>query len=218
MYSDRTVICTIASITVTTNTLASWLKHRVKNISSSLLVQQKSSQLCITLKSLKIPQLLHLWNEAPIFGRVFSLTQSKSLFLHFFSLSVFLFLLFDVGNGGAFLALLLLSVLRHCLQFELKRIWPGKSRHCTCAGEGHCPVCPVWGRRAASSICTEWLTLLRHAPWLWLVLLIRSCGFLQIKLGPLGGATDSGFLHSWPVNYFYCQIIMTILANTTEFS
>ena len=29
----------------------------------------------------------------------------------------------------------------------------------------------------------------------------RSSGFLQIKLQPLGGATDSGFVHSRPVSY-----------------
>ena len=33
---------------------------------------------------------------------VFFLAQSNSLFLHCFSLTVFLFLLFDVGSGGAF--------------------------------------------------------------------------------------------------------------------
>ena len=27
-------------------------------------------------------------------------------------------------------------------------------------------------------------------------------GFLQIKLGPVGGATDSGFLHRWPVSLY----------------
>ena len=43
-----------------------------------------------------------------------------------------------MGNSGAFSALLLLSVCRHCLQFELEHIWPGKSRHCVCAGEGDC--------------------------------------------------------------------------------
>ena len=85
---------------------------------------------------------------------VLPLAWSNSLFLHCFSLSVFLFLLFDMDNGGAFIsALLLLSVLHHCLQFGFASIWLGKSRCCTCAGEGHCPVHAVWGRRAAGSVC-----------------------------------------------------------------
>ena len=53
-----TATCTIVSITVTTATIALWLKHRIKHIKQgSLLVQQKSSQLCVTLESLQILQL-----------------------------------------------------------------------------------------------------------------------------------------------------------------
>ena len=51
---------------------------------------------------------------------------------------------------GHFSALLLLSVLCHCLQFGLESIWPGKSRHCAW---GALPVHPAWGRGAASSLC-----------------------------------------------------------------
>ena len=56
---------------------------------------------------------------------------------------------------GYFSALLLLSVLRHFLQFGLACIWPGKSRHWACVGEGDCPVHAAWGRGAASSIRTR---------------------------------------------------------------
>ena len=52
--------------------------------------------------SLQILQLPQLWNEAPIFVLVFSLARFNSFFVHCFSSSAFLFLLFDVGNGGAF--------------------------------------------------------------------------------------------------------------------
>ena len=59
---------------------------------------------CPAGKSWQIPQLLHLWNDALIFILVFSLAQSSSLFWHCFSPSVFLFLLFDVNNGGTCLS------------------------------------------------------------------------------------------------------------------
>ena len=90
----------------------------------------------------------------------------------------------------------------HCLQFglDLESIWPDKGRCCACRAEGHWPVLLERGG-CQKRTQVEWLTLLRHAPWLWLVVLIPSGGFLQIKLQPLGGATDSGFLHSWPVSY-----------------
>ena len=65
---------------------------------------------------------------------------------------------------GHFLALLLLSVLHHCLQFGNEHIWPGKSRHCTRVGEGHCPICAAWGRRAASSICMRMIDTSQTIP------------------------------------------------------
>ena len=61
---------------------------------------------------------------------------------------------------GHFLALLLLSVLRHCLQFGLESIWPGKSRHCTWTVEGHCPVCA--GKTAY--ICTRMIDTSQTLP------------------------------------------------------
>ena len=42
---------------------------------------------------------------------------------------------------GQFSAVLLLSVPHHCLQFGLKPIWPGKSRHCLGRGGGCSSVC-----------------------------------------------------------------------------
>ena len=61
---------------------------------------------------------------------------------------------------------------------------------------------PVRGRGAASRVCTRMIdtsqTLPIYSDWLYWP---GSFGFLQIKLQSLGGATDSGFLHSWPVSY-----------------
>ena len=63
-------------------------------------------------------------------------------------------------------ALLLLSVLCHCFQFEHERIWPGESRHCICTGEGHYPVRIAWGRGAAS--CPKQLTVIHtFTHWWW---------------------------------------------------
>ena len=101
---------------------------------------------------------------------------------------------------GHFSALLLLH---HCLQFEFEPIWPGESRDC--AGEGRCPV------RTAKGGCQQCLhqhdwhfsdTPLGSDCLCWFL----SGGFLQFKLQPLGGATDSGFHHRWPVSYYmiYC--------------
>ena len=100
---------------------------------------------------------LHLWNDAPIFILVFSLARSNSFFLHCFSLSVFLILLFEVGNGGAFYgSVVLLSVLCHWLQF-------GHENRGTVE----------YAQREVGGLLTacarEWLTFLRHSPWLWLV-------------------------------------------------
>ena len=109
-------------------------------------------------------------------------------YLHCFSSSLFLFL-FDKGNDGAFFCSI---------------------------GEGRCPVHAAWGKGAASSICTR-MKLVRHSPWLWMIVLSQEQRlFLQIKLQPPGGATDSIFFIQLTCILFYCQIMMTILANTRK--
>ena len=140
-------ICSIVSITATANTIALWLKH-IKQ--GSLLVQQKSSKLCFDFES---GSTIHLWNNAQIFILVFSLVESNSFFLHCFFCQYCFFFPLTWAMMGYFTSLLLLSVLCHCLQFQLECIWPGKSRHYACTGEGHC----------------EGLTLLRHSRWLWMI-------------------------------------------------
>ena len=100
----RTAMCAIASITVTAPTTALWFNHRVKHISSRgpYLSSRKAANSALLLSPYKSRSSLHLWNDALIFILVFSLAQSSSLFSRCFSSSVFLFLLFYMGNGGAF--------------------------------------------------------------------------------------------------------------------
>ena len=88
---------------------------------------------------------------------LFSLWLSSILSFHtaFLSQSSYFFCLTCAMLTHSLALLLLLSVLHHCLQFGLESIWPGKGRHCTCAGEGHCPVHTAWGRGAASRVCTR---------------------------------------------------------------
>ena len=57
----------------------------------------------------------------------------------------------------------------------------------------------------------EWLTLPRHAPWLWLVVLIQERWILANQI------TATGWSHrQLTCIWFYCQIIMTILTNITK--
>ena len=161
-------ICGIASITVTATTIALWLRHRIKdNIKQcrdmSLLVQQKSVQLCVALESLQITGLLHLWNEALICILVFSLARPIlyvcTAFLHqsssFFSLKWGIFWLCCCHLFSATVCSwgLSLNISDHQVRV-------------TCAGEGRCPGCA-----AATWYAREWLCLLRHFPRLWLVVL-----------------------------------------------
>ena len=69
---------------------------------------------------------------------------------------------------------------------------------------------PAWGGLTAGH-AWEWLTPLRHAPWLWLVVLI-----LERRI-PANQSTATGWSHRLlTCILFYCQIIMTILANITK--
>ena len=133
--------------TVTPTTIALWLKHRMKHISSSgpYLSSRKAANSASLLSPSKSCSH-HLWNDAPIFILVFSL--SNSLFLHCCSSSVLwvrvilsvLFLLSDVGNSGTFFVSVVVVVVCYPPLFWHKSIWPGKSQHCACMGEGQCWV------------------------------------------------------------------------------
>ena len=151
---------------------------------------------------------LHFWNDASILILVFNLAR----FLYCLFSSVFIFLLFDVGSDGAFFGCCCCCCLFSAIVHSGHEI----------SDQVRAGTAPVWGRGTAeyaheegglpAACAQEWLKLLRHSPWLWLYL-AGSCQFF--KLQPLGGATDSGLLHSWPVSYCTLMIIMTVLANIT---
>ena len=71
-------------------------------VSSPYLSSRKTANSALLLSLYKSHSSLYFWNDAPIFIPVFSLARSDSLFLNCFSLSAVLFILFDVGSGGAF--------------------------------------------------------------------------------------------------------------------
>ena len=112
---------------------------------------------------------------------------------------------------GHLSALLLLSVLCHCLQTELERIWPGKSRHCVCWERGTAqyvlrkggglPAAFAWhiSDTPTGSDCICWT---------------RSGGFLQIRA--IRWSHRRWIFTQLTCILFYCQIIITILANITK--
>ena len=125
-------ICAIARITVTATTIAMWLKHRMERISSrdpylsSRKVLTNPAAPSNSEMTLRYLSLFFLW-LGPIISFYTAFHHDSS---YFFSLMWAM-----VGHS---LALLLLSVLHHYLQFglELEHISPGKSRYCICTGEG----------------------------------------------------------------------------------
>ena len=74
--------------------------------------------------------------------------------------------------------------------------------------------------RAASSICTRVIDTSQTLPLALIGCIVPgSGGFLQIKLQPLGGATDSGFFTQLTCFLFYYisyKTIMTNLGNITR--
>ena len=121
------------------------------NTQSETYIQQVLT--CPAEKSWQIPQL-----RAQIFIHVFSLARSNSLFLHCFPSLMFLFSLFNVGNGGACFC----SVVVVCSP-PLFTVW--SVRYLTrWQQELH-----LHREGGAQQYAQEWLTLLRHAPWLWWV-------------------------------------------------
>ena len=145
----------------------------MKHISSRgpYLSSRKVAGFASLLSPYKSCSSLHLWNDALIFILVFSLAWSNSLFLNSFSSSVFLFLLFFLGNDAEFFSTL--PAQRGSAKYALR----------------------VRGGLPAGNALLDTVLGLH---WLYLA---RSSGFLQIKLHPLGGPTAWGFLHSWPVSY-----------------
>ena len=127
------------------------------NISSRKAVNSRS-----LLSLYKSRSSLHLWNDAPLFILTFSLAWSNSFFLHCFSASGFLFLLFDVGNGGAFFC----SVVICSLPFFT--VWPWmyvvRAGTASAQGKGSADYALHEGGGLPLVYACEWLTLLGHSP------------------------------------------------------
>ena len=117
---------------------------------------------CPAEKSLQIPQIPPpLKWCSDIYPCFLSGSVQFFLITLLYFLTLFFFFSLTRVMVGHFLALLLYWC---CLQFELDPIWPGNSRHCTCAGEGHCWACAAWGRGAASSVCTRMIDTSQTLP------------------------------------------------------
>ena len=179
-----------------------YLSSRKASNFASLLSPYKSCSSSTSEMMLQYLSLFSLWFSPVLCFYAACLHQSS----YFFSLTWAM-----VGHSST---LLLLSVLHHCLQFGLESFWPGKSRHCTCAGEEHCPVYTAWGE-GGCQVCT------------------RVIGTSQTLPFALIGCVDLWEVDSCKSNYshwvkpqwlftqltcilFYCHIIMAILANITK--
>ena len=86
---------------------------------------------------------------------------------------------------------------------------------------------PAWGRGTVQCVlreggglpevyAQEWLTLLRHSPWHWLVMLIGERLILANQITATGCIHRQWIFTQLTCIIFYCQIIMTILANITK--
>ena len=117
------------------------------------LSSRKAANSASLLSPYKSSSSLHLWNDAPIFILVFSLARSNSFFSHCCSSSVFLFLLFDVGNGGAFCC----SVAS--LPSFTVWVWFDQVRVGTARGRGTAQYVLCKERRLPAAYTWAWLTL-----------------------------------------------------------
>ena len=176
----------------------------MKDISSSspYLSSRKSANSASLLSPYSSHSSLRLWHDTLIFILVFSLVRSNSLFLRRFSSSVLLFDCFNVGYVGAFFGSVFVVCSLPLFTVWVWTIWPGKSRHCACVGEGHCWVRALQGRGAASSMeenddTSQTLPLALIGcvdPWA-----VDSC--IRLNAVAATGWSHSGFIHSWPVPY-----------------
>ena len=183
-------ICTTASITVTAATIALCLKHKMKHTSSRgpYLSSRKLANSVLLLSPLQIlqlpPPLEWCSDMYPCF-----LSGSGQFFL--FPLLFFVSPLISSPWRGKWWSIFrlyccLLEAIVHSLGLSLNHIFPGMHGYCTWRGAGHC-----------TARAQEWLTLLRHSPWLWLERWIQAN-----QTGAIGWSYRHGrFLHSWPVSY-----------------
>ena len=118
----------------------------------------------------------------------------------------------NVGNGEAFFGSVVVVCSPPMFTVWLESIWPGKRRHCACAGIGTAKYTLHERGGPTAAFAPEWLTFFRHSPWLWLVVLCREQWVLANQI------TTTGWIRQWTFTQlicflFYCQIIMTIWAN-----
>ena len=117
---------------------------------------------------------------------------------------------------GNFSALLLLSVLVHVYSLGLN-----------ISDQVRAGTAPVRGRDTAqymlheggglpAAYARDWLTLLRHSPRLWSVVLIRERWILANQIRATGWSHRQWIFKHLSCILFYCQMIMTILANITK--
>ena len=62
----------------------------------------------------------------------------------------------------------------------------------------------------------EWSTLLRHSPWLWLVVISRERWILANQIRATGWSQRQWICTQLISILFYCQIRMTVSANITK--
>ena len=176
------------SVTVTA-ILALWLTHRVKHISSRFLpVQQKSPD-----RPAAPPPLKWCSDIYPGF-------LSGSVHFFVFTLLFFFRLLISSLGPGRWWDMILLLPLCYCLQLSLSLDISDQVRADTA---------PVRGRGIPGA--QEWLTRLRHAPWLWLVVLTQERWMSADHI------TATGWSHrQLTCIWFYCQIMMIVSDITND--
>ena len=153
------------------------------------------------LSSYKSRSSLHLWNDAPIFVLVFSLARSSSFFLHCFASSVFLFLPFDMGSGGAncgtgVLLLCCLPAIVSTLSLNLSdQVRAGAA----------------WGRGLTAVYVWAWLTLLVHTLAQTLLLALIGC----VKTGAVDSCKSnySHWVEPQTVDFYTADLDLILLSD-----
>ena len=207
-------ICVIVSITVTTATIALWLKQRMKHISSRgpYLSSRKAANSASLLSPYKSCSSLHLWNDALIVIPVFSLALSSSFFFAFL-VSHFICSLWRGQWWGIFLlcCCCLFSTIVYSLSLNVSdQVGAGTVRGRGTAqytlreGGGPPPVCM---RMTDTSQTLPLAPIGCVDPERWI---------LVNQIIATGWSHRQWIFTQLICILFYCQIIMTILADITE--
>ena len=150
-------ICAIVSITVTATTIALWLKHNIKHIKQvPLLVQQQTLHHLWVLTNPKAPSTSEMWSS--IYPCYLSGSVQLFFYTAFHHQSSYSLACATVVHYSAFL---FLFVLCHCHSLGMN------------GGGG-------------AAYAQESLSLLRHSPWLWLVVFYQEWWFLANQIRATG--------------------------------